>query len=831
MRRKEYRFAVEGEPFDAPFESLKELLRAGVIREDQFVEVEGIKQTLGEVLGEVSVTAGIETEPTVIAPMPPSRPATTAAHQAVVFRPFVVCGLVLLILFTSWVFFDPAAGHAIPSFSPVRRTCQMCSGLGKSTCPTCQGSGRQMTMVTTTQYRSTSDDIQFSIEVCMKPFRKFLCIATILITLSSSGMATPRVLQIQNGGSKPDQPGNGEATTNRLPTFQAKLTAPDPVYNSASGYAVSISLDTAAVGAPNFTQTQSFQGEVNLFTRQNGNWLPKQTLIAPDAGPNNYFGSAVALYGDTLIVGARGASPTQINQGAAYVFTRSNGNWAFQTKLIPSDPETNDAFGFSVALFGNTAIIGAPGKTISAIHQGAAYVFTRNGATWSQTSRLVAGDGAYSDQFGQSVSISANLIAVGAPGDTIANIGQGSGYVFEFRKNTGWGQVAKLIATDGFAYENLGYSISISGRTVLAGAPGVLNTAIGQGAAYVFVGGTGNSWSQSARLAAADGGAADNFGASVSLAGRNALIGSPGVDINGLNNGAAYSFKRTGQSWTFSSKIIAADTSPTDTFGFSVALNGSTAMIGSPGSSVTIYAQGAAYIYTGFTKSASTPGAFRPSNGFTYLRNSNNDGFADIQFFYGQAGDIPVSGDWNGDGTDSVGVYRNGTFYLRNNNSSGFADLQVSFGAAGDIPVVGDWDGDGIDTVGVFRNGVFFLRNTNTTGVPDITFSYGTGGDLPIAGDWDGDGIDTIGAFRPSTGFVFLRNTNTEGFADTQFFYGTTGDRPIAGDWNADGIDTVGIVRQGQWFLRNSNTPGFADLQFFYGAPTDLPICGDWDGQ
>jgi hypothetical protein len=110
MKRKEYRFVVEGEPYDAPLESLKELFRAGVIREDQLVEVEGVKQTLGEVLGEVSVAAGIETEQVVIAPVTPSRTATTAARQGVVFRPFVVCGLVLLILFTSWCFFDPAAG-------------------------------------------------------------------------------------------------------------------------------------------------------------------------------------------------------------------------------------------------------------------------------------------------------------------------------------------------------------------------------------------------------------------------------------------------------------------------------------------------------------------------------------------------------------------------------------------------------------------------------------------------------------------------------------------------------------------------------------------------
>ncbi len=229
-------------------------------------------------------------------------------------------------------------------------------------------------------------------------------------------------------------------------------------------------------------------------------------------------------------------------------------------------------------------------------------------------------------------------------------------------------------------------------------------------------------------------------------------------------------------------------------------------------------------------RNASTPGQFRPSNGFVYLRNSNDTGFADREFFYGVAGDVPVAGDWNGDGVDTIGIYRNGTFFLRNSNSSGFADLQFPFGAPGDIPIVGDWDGDGIDTIGIVRGNAIFLRNSNTSGNADIQFNYGNSTDIFITGDWNGDGIDTIGCFRPTNGFVYIRNSNTSGFADFEFFYGVAGDRPVTGDWNADGIDTIGIVRGNQWFLRNSNSSGFADIQFFYGTDTDVPIAGDWDG-
>ncbi len=225
-----------------------------------------------------------------------------------------------------------------------------------------------------------------------------------------------------------------------------------------------------------------------------------------------------------------------------------------------------------------------------------------------------------------------------------------------------------------------------------------------------------------------------------------------------------------------------------------------------------------------------TPGQYRPSNGFVYLRDSNDTGIADTEFFYGRANDVPVAGDWNGDGVDSIGIYRDGTFFLRNSNTSGFADLQFPFGAPGDIPIAGDWDGDGIDTVGVVRGNTVFLRNSNTAGNADIQFNYGLSTDTFMTGDWDGDGRDTVGCYRQSTGFVYIRNSNTTGNANFEFFYGLAGDRPVVGDWNNDHVDTIGVVRGNQWFLRNSNSSGFADIQFFYGADTDTPIAGDWDG-
>ena len=235
--------------------------------------------------------------------------------------------------------------------------------------------------------------------------------------------------------------------------------------------------------------------------------------------------------------------------------------------------------------------------------------------------------------------------------------------------------------------------------------------------------------------------------------------------------------------------------------------------------------------YTVFkTNGADTTGVFRPSNGLLYLKHQNVSGFADVEINYGIGGDYPVVGDWDGDGTVTIGVYRNGQFYLRNTNTIGFADVIFPFGMPGDQPVAGDWDGDGIDTIGVYRNGTFFLRNTNDAGAPQMIFGLGIPGDVGIAGDWDGDGKDSTGVFRPSNGLLYLKHKNETGFADIEINYGIGGDKPVTGDWNNDGTDTIGVYRNGQFYLRNSNTIGFADIVFALGIPGDHPIAGNWDG-
>jgi hypothetical protein len=222
------------------------------------------------------------------------------------------------------------------------------------------------------------------------------------------------------------------------------------------------------------------------------------------------------------------------------------------------------------------------------------------------------------------------------------------------------------------------------------------------------------------------------------------------------------------------------------------------------------------------------PAVFR--NATWHLRKSKSAGDADITYNYGTAGDIPVMGDWDGNGSITPGVFRpsNGTWYLRNSNTGGVADHTFQYGQAGDRPVAGDWDGNGNWSVGVYRpsNTTWYLRNALSTGGSTYSFVYGAGEDLPVAGDWNGNGAAGIGVFRPSTGTFYLRNSLIGGGSDYTFNYGTNGDLPVAGDWNGDGITTVGVFRPSEatWYLRNFLSAGGSSYVFAYGITTDLPV-------
>jgi glucose/arabinose dehydrogenase len=241
-------------------------------------------------------------------------------------------------------------------------------------------------------------------------------------------------------------------------------------------------------------------------------------------------------------------------------------------------------------------------------------------------------------------------------------------------------------------------------------------------------------------------------------------------------------------------------------------------------------------IATAVLAATDTVGLVDPTTGVWSLRDENGGTY---NFYYGNPGDSPFSGDWNCDGIDTPGLYRqsDGYVYLRNSNDQGIADLSFFFGNPGDIPIAGDFDGDGCDTVSVYRPSqgrVFIINKLGSAddglGAADLDYYFGNPGDAPFTGDFNRDGIDTVGLYRESSGLTYFRNSHTQGIADFEFYFGNPGDRFVGGDWTGGGADTPGVYRPSNatFYLKYTNTQGNADTQFPFGTSAMLPVAGSW---
>jgi hypothetical protein len=395
-------------------------------------------------------------------------------------------------------------------------------------------------------------------------------------------------------------------------TEQQKLVASDAATADFFGAAVSLSSDGSVliVGAYGEDTSPYFQnGAAYVFTRAGATWTQQQKLTASDPEDSALFGIAVAMSsdGNTAIVGARAedTSPNTDN-GAAYVFTRSGSVWSQQAKLLASDSESNALFGCAVALSadGNTAIIGARREDTSpSADNGAAYVFTRSGVTWSEQQKLTASDAASDDFFGTSVALSSNgnTAIIGAIGeDTSPSVQNGAAYVFT-RSGSTWTEQQKLTANDLASSDQFGISVALSsnGDTAVVGADlEDTSPTLSNGAAYVFTR-SGSTWTQQQKLLASDPNTDDNFGRSVAVSadGNIAVVGAYSETTPPyLNNGAAYVFTRSGVTWTQKQKILASDLASNDFFGTSVTMSAgaSVVVIGADGETSQA---GAAYVF------------------------------------------------------------------------------------------------------------------------------------------------------------------------------------------------------------------------------------------
>jgi hypothetical protein len=380
------------------------------------------------------------------------------------------------------------------------------------------------------------------------------------------------------------------------PTFsqQQKLTASDGAAGVLFGFSVAISGETIVVGAP-FDNVGAifFAGSAYVFVRSGATWSLQQKLTASDGARYNSFGYSVAISDETIVVGAlEDDVESKQAEDSAYVFVRSGTTWSQQQKLTLADNKGDIQFGNSVAISGETLVVSAVGADGA---RGSAYVFVRSGTTWSQQQKLIASDGEASDHFGVSVAISGETIVVGVYSDDIgAAVDQGSAYVF-VRSGITWSQQQKLIASDGQAFVSFGYSVAISGETIVVGA---LNDDVGlsvnQGSVYVFVR-SGTTWSQQQKLTDVDGASGDAFGYSVGISGETIIASA--INTN-ENQGSAYVFVRTGITWSQQQKITASDGAAFDEFGRSVAISCETIVVGAPGDNFgPRQNQGSAYVF------------------------------------------------------------------------------------------------------------------------------------------------------------------------------------------------------------------------------------------
>ncbi len=385
-------------------------------------------------------------------------------------------------------------------------------------------------------------------------------------------------------------------------TEDAKLTASDAEAGDELGGSVSVDGATIVAGAQKNDDAGGFgnSGSAYVFVRSGTTWSEQAKLLASDAAPEDGFGSCVAISTDTIVVGAPGRSQNWSKDGVAYAFVRSGTTWSEQDKLVASDSQSGDflAGGRKCAVDGDTIVVSTTGHDCAVgSNCGAAYVFVRSGTTWSEQAKLLASDGAANDSFGDSVAVSGDSVVVGAGHDDHAGgTSAGSAYVY-LRSGTSWSEQAKLTASDAAANDSFGASVALSGDILVVGADQDDHAGgTDAGSAYVFLR-SGTSWSEEAKLTASDAAAFDKSGEDVDLSGDIAVMGAYLDDDAGSSSGSAYVFVRSGTTWSEQDKLTASDAVPSDFFARAVGVSDSYVVAGATWDDDGGSKSGSAYVF------------------------------------------------------------------------------------------------------------------------------------------------------------------------------------------------------------------------------------------
>jgi LPXTG-site transpeptidase (sortase) family protein len=390
---------------------------------------------------------------------------------------------------------------------------------------------------------------------------------------------------------------NQPAASSGLPTLgvvqQWSLSAPVPGYQDQFGYAVAIDGNTAVIGARNADPDLGGgplqdAGAAYVYSYTGKTWVLDGMLTAKDAAPGDTFGVSVAISAGRIVVGATGVDLENPNKkddelkdaGAAYIFTRSGGSWVQQAKLTADDYAEEDSFGSAVAIYQNTAVVAASTKNLPPlVNVGAVYVFQYGGGKeWGEQAKLLESKPFLGDYFGSSVAIYGNRIAIGAvQTNPIGENGPGKAYIFK-RDGQTWTTEAQLKAQGGRSGDAFGNAIALYGDTLVVGAQHAdpdlgAGRVTSAGAAYVFQR-SGSDWEESATLNAADARVFDEFGRSVGVYNNLIVVGADGATQAGNSgSGAVYVFKKDKDGWSAQTRAVTDPTSEGDLFGRSVAIS------------------------------------------------------------------------------------------------------------------------------------------------------------------------------------------------------------------------------------------------------------------
>ena len=333
--------------------------------------------------------------------------------------------------------------------------------------------------------------------------------------------------------------------TNGTWTEVLKLTSPDASESDFFGHRVAVSGDVAVVTAVDEDQGGNNAGAAYVYERTNGTWALASTIISQDIAALDSFGSSVAVDGERVVVGAFANDDAGIRSGSAYVFERTNGTWGQTAKLVADDATPRDEFGLKVDISGERIVVGAHFNDETANNAGAIYVFDLANGNWTQTAKLQADDASANDEFGFDVAVDGDTIVSGSLKDDPAGDASGSAYVFELQ-NGDWTQTAKLTSDDGDAFDQFGRALDIDSGYIAIGSPfddDFTPAASGgnSGSVYVFSKDDDGDWEQVDKIGAQFADEAEFFGWSVSVSGDTVVSGAYGDDEAAVLGGAVYS--------------------------------------------------------------------------------------------------------------------------------------------------------------------------------------------------------------------------------------------------------------------------------------------------